>query len=52
MHTSMKLLNSLLDLKFVLAHESYISLYFKIESSPTYTPRFVHATLQFLGSGG
>ena len=44
----MKLLISLLDSKFVLTHESYISLDWKFQSSPTYTPRFSHATLQFL----
>ena len=46
----MGLLISLLDSKFVLTHESHISLDWKFQSLLTYTPSFVHATLQFLGS--
>ena len=48
----MKLLISLVDLEFVLTVESHISLDWNFQSSPTYTPRFAHATLQFLVSGG
>ena len=47
----MKLLVPLLDSKFVLTPESHISLDWNFQSSPTYTPRFVHAILQILGSG-
>jgi hypothetical protein len=48
----MKLLISLVDLKFVLTLESHISLDWNFQSLPTYTLRFAHATLQFLGYGG
>ena len=40
---------SLLELNFVLTHESHISLNWRFQSSVTYTPRFAHATLQILG---
>ena len=42
----------LLDSKFFLTLESHISLDSKFHSLPTHTPRFAHATLQSLGSGG
>ena len=38
--------------KFVLTLESHISLNWKFQSLPTYTPRFARATLQFLGFRG
>jgi hypothetical protein len=46
-----KLLISLLELKFVLTPKSHISLYWKFQCLPSYTPRFAHVTLQFLGFG-
>ena len=49
---SPKLLISLLYSKFVLTHESPVSLFWNFQSSPNYTPRFAHATLYFLGSKG
>ena len=48
----MKLFISLLDSKFSLTLESHISLDWKFQSLPTYTLRFAHATLQFLGFKG
>jgi len=53
LHTSnMKSLVSLLDLEFVLTPESPISLDWYIQFMSTYTSKFAHATLQFLGSRG
>ena len=43
----LKWLISLLDLKLVLTLESHIFFDWKFKSSPTYTPRFAHATPQF-----
>ena len=41
-----------LDLKLILTPESHNSLDWKFQFSATYIPRFAHATLQLLGSGG
>ena len=40
---------SLLDSKLVLTPKPHISLDWKFQSSPTYTLRFAHVTLQSLG---
>lgn len=48
----LKLLTSLFDSIIVLAHESHIFLDWKNQPSSTYTPRFAHTALQFLGSKG
>ena len=48
----MKLLITLLDLKRVFIREPHISLDWNLHSLLTYTPRFAHATLQFIGSRG
>lgn len=47
-----KLLISHLDFKFALKLESYISLDWKIQCSPTDASRFGHATLQYLDYEG
>ena len=47
---NMKLVDSLLDSKFVLTLEFHDSLDWKLQSLPNYTPRHAHATLQFLAS--
>ena len=44
-----ELIKLLLNLKFVLTLESHISFNWDFQSSPTYTIRFAHATLQFFG---
>ena len=48
----MKLLISHLDWKYSPPHESHVSLDWKLQSSLTYTPRFAHVKLQFLGLRG
>ena len=48
----MKLLISLLESIFSLTLESHLFLDWKFLSLSNYTPRYVHATLQFLDSTG
>ena len=52
MHTRIVELFIFLDSKFILTFESHIYIDWKFHSSPTYTPKFVHATLHILGFRG